>query len=245
MGRPMDAPAPATPTPESEYEAPREARSFPYATWGPLIAIVLTAPFLLLTLASLGSSDSDTDDVSTSVAVFAQLFQGFIFLLIPALVAIFSALERPVMRFPARLGFRKAKLLTSLKWIGIGALAYYGFLFLTVVIFGEPEQDDIAGQFGPFWVQFLLIAVLAPISEEVFFRGFLFGGLRTKMPMIAAALISGLIFGSLHANTGPSAVLPLFAFGAILAITYEKTGSIWPAIALHALNNSIALSAMN
>jgi len=61
------------------------------------------------------------------------------------------------------------------------------------------------------------------------------------MPRLAAALLSGLIFGGLHALTGLSAVPPLIAFGLILALLYEKTGSIVPGIILHMLNNSVAL----
>jgi membrane protease YdiL (CAAX protease family) len=68
-----------------------------------------------------------------------------------------------------------------------------------------------------------------------------FGGLRTRLPRIAAALISGLVFGLLHALTGLSAVPPLIAFGFVLALLYEKTGSIVPGILLHLLNNSVAL----
>ena len=69
----------------------------------------------------------------------------------------------------------------------------------------------------------------------------LFGGLRTRLPRLAAALISGLIFGGLHALTGISAVPPLIVFGFVLALLYEKTGSIVPGIVLHMLNNSVAL----
>ena len=83
--------------------------------------------------------------------------------------------------------------------------------------------------------------IAAPISEEVCFRGMLFGGLREKLPRLAAALLSGLIFGGLHALTGVTAVPPLIVFGFLLALLYEKTGSIVPGIILHMLNNSVAL----
>ncbi len=108
-------------------------------------------------------------------------------------------------------------------------------------LIGEPHQKDIAKGFGAVPVQVLLIVIAAPISEEVCFRGMLFGGLRERLPRIAAALISGLIFGGLHAITGISAVPPLIVFGFILALLYEKTGSIVPGILLHMLNNSVAL----
>jgi membrane protease YdiL (CAAX protease family) len=69
----------------------------------------------------------------------------------------------------------------------------------------------------------------------------LFGGLRKRLPAIGAALISGAIFGGLHAITGITAVPPLIIFGVVLALLYEKTGSILPGVILHALNNTVAL----
>ena len=109
------------------------------------------------------------------------------------------------------------------------------------MLFGQPHQKDIAKGFGAIPFQVLLIVIAAPISEEFCFRGMLFGGLRTRLPRIAAALISGAIFGGLHATTGVSAVPPLIVFGFVLALLYEKTGSIIPGILLHMLNNSVAL----
>jgi membrane protease YdiL (CAAX protease family) len=121
----------------------------------------------------------------------------------------------------------------------IGAYLFAAFVYTTFV--GQPHQKDIAEGFGAVPVQVLLIVFIAPVSEEVCFRGMLFGGLRERLPRLAAALISGVIFGGLHALTGISAVPPLIVFGFILALLYEKTGSIVPGILLHMLNNSVAL----
>jgi membrane protease YdiL (CAAX protease family) len=121
--------------------------------------------------------------------------------------------------------------------------AYLLFAILYTAIIGEPEQEDIADSFGPIPVQILLIVLAASISEEICFRGMLFGGLRERMPRWGAALLSAAIFGALHAITGISAVPPLIAFGFILCLLYEKTGSIVPGILLHMLNNSAALLA--
>jgi membrane protease YdiL (CAAX protease family) len=70
----------------------------------------------------------------------------------------------------------------------------------------------------------------------------LFGGLREKLPRIVAALLCGLIFGALHALTGITAVPPLIVFGFLLALLYERTGSILPGMILHMLNNIVALA---
>ncbi len=226
-------------------ETGRDPSAFPYATWGPWAGIAAVAPFALLSLLALGGSEGDDEEIGVGLAVGAQLVQASLFISIPLIIAAVTAAKDEFVSFVGALGFRRASLGRSLKWIGLGALAYYVFLGLVVVIISAPEQDDISGQFGPLWVQFLLIAIVASISEEMFFRGMLFGGLRRRMPMVPAALISGLLFGSMHAPTGPSAVLPLAFFGFVLAVTYERTGSIWPPIALHTLNNSIALIALN
>jgi uncharacterized protein len=81
------------------------------------------------------------------------------------------------------------------------------------------------------------------VVEEMFFRGLLFGGLRKRFNMYAAAAVSATVFGGLHATTGVSAVPPLIAFGFVLAVLYERTGSIGPGIIVHAVNNSLALVA--
>jgi membrane protease YdiL (CAAX protease family) len=131
-------------------------------------------------------------------------------------------------------------------------VAYYvaaGF-FATYVL--KPDQQDIGGDLGignPNVViavaAVLEIVVLAAVSEELFFRGFLFGGLRSKWDFLPAALVTGLIFGAVHAPTGPTAAIPLAGLGFALCFIYEQTGSVWPCIAVHALNNGIALAVIH
>jgi membrane protease YdiL (CAAX protease family) len=125
--------------------------------------------------------------------------------------------------------------------MGLTVVLYLAFNFFYSAVITEPRQQDIAKGFGAIPIQILLIVIAAPVTEEVCFRGMLFGGLREKLPRIAAALVCGLIFGALHALTGVSAVPPLIVFGFLLALLYERTGSIVPGILLHMLNNTIAL----
>jgi membrane protease YdiL (CAAX protease family) len=139
-----------------------------------------------------------------------------------------------------RLGVRRFRP-SAVKWMAAAVGLYLLFATLYSLLILEPHQKDIAEGFGAVPVQVLLIVVAAPVSEEVCFRGMLFGGLRERLPRLAAALISALIFGGLHAITGISAVPPLIVFGFLLALLYEKTGSVVPGIILHMLNNSVAL----
>ena len=216
---------------------------FPYATWGVQMAIggVLIALGLGIVLgipAVIVDNPSD-GDLSTGANVIVQLATALGFLLVPLAVA--SGWRAVSWRQALqRLGVRRFRP-GAIKWMLAAVGAYLVFAALYTAIFGAPEQEDIAESFGSVPVQVLLIVIAAPISEEVCFRGMLFGGLRTRMPRYAAAFVSALIFGALHALTGITAVPPLIFFGFVLALLYEKTGSIVPGILLHMLNNSVAL----
>jgi membrane protease YdiL (CAAX protease family) len=84
----------------------------------------------------------------------------------------------------------------------------------------------------------LLAAVLvAPICEEIFFRGFLLMGLRNSMPTWLAILLTSLVFAVAHLS--PGSFVLLFILAIILGILRVTTNSLWPGIILHALNNAL------
>lgn len=86
----------------------------------------------------------------------------------------------------------------------------------------------------------LLTCVVAPLCEETLFRGYLYGALR-RHGVVVAALVTGVLFGGVHVVSAPVGFLvPLGVLGVILCLLYERTGSLYPSIALHALNNSVA-----
>jgi len=178
-------------------------------------------------------------DLSDAANAVVQLATALGFLLVPIVIAGRWG-ESSVGVALQRLGVRSFHP-GAFKWMLAAIGAYLVFAALYAGIFGSPHQEDIAESFGALPVQILLIVIAAPVSEEVCFRGMVFGGLRTRLPRLGAALLSGLIFGGLHALTGVTAVPPLIFFGFVLALLYEKTGSIVPGIMLHMLNNSVAL----
>jgi membrane protease YdiL (CAAX protease family) len=172
-------------------------------------------------------------------SILSQAATELGFLLVPmALVSMRGA--NGLKEILQRLGFRAFKP-SAFGWMAVAFAIYLAFTIFYSLVITEPKQKDIAESFGPTVVQILLIVIAAPIAEETCFRGMLFGGLREKLPRLAAALITGVIFGGLHALTGVSAVPPLIVFGIVLALLYEKTGSIIPGILLHMINNAIAL----
>jgi membrane protease YdiL (CAAX protease family) len=217
--------------------------SFPYASWGVQMAIggvlIALGAGVLMGIPAVIVDNPVNGNLSDAANAVVQLATALGFLLVPIAIATRwgeSSLGVALRRLGVR-GFRPS----ALKWMLAAVGAYLAFAALYAGVFGSPHQEDIAESFGAVPVQILLIVIAAPVSEEVCFRGMLFGGLRTRMPRIAAALLSGLIFGGLHALTGITAVPPLIFFGFVLALLYERTGSIVPGILLHMLNNSIAL----
>jgi membrane protease YdiL (CAAX protease family) len=87
--------------------------------------------------------------------------------------------------------------------------------------------------------------VLAPVCEEFLFRGFIFGALRNWRGPWPAAILTGVLFGGVHAGSAPAAdLVPLAVLGVVLCVLYERTGSLYPCIGLHALNNSIAFGSL-
>lgn len=193
--------------------------------------VVLGVPF-----AVVGQEDGE---LTTFGDVGLQIATAIGFLTVPMAIAAWrgAPTTAEILR---RLGVRRFDR-SALKWMAAAVGAYLLFAFLYVLLIVEPEQEDIAEAFGPVPLQVLLIVFAAPVSEEICFRGMLYGGLREKLPRFGAALIAGLVFGALHAVTGVTAVPPLIAFGFVLCLLYEKTGSIVPGILLHMLNNSVAL----
>ena len=87
---------------------------------------------------------------------------------------------------------------------------------------------------------FQALAVITPMSEELFFRGFIFRGLLPKMGPWWAIAVSALVFSGFHLSVG--VLIPIFITGFLLAWLYWKTGSLWAAIGAHAGQNALALA---
>lgn len=88
-------------------------------------------------------------------------------------------------------------------------------------------------------VNFIAVAILAPIVEEVFFRGLIYTRMRKGMSAKAAIILSSLVFGLAHGEI--IWILSAFSMGVVLAWVFEKTGSLLPCIIIHAVNNTLSI----
>ncbi len=89
-------------------------------------------------------------------------------------------------------------------------------------------------------VGFLTVAVIAPLIEEVFFRGFVLPIFMKTWPQAWASFLCALFFAAVHFQ--PQSILPLIVLGLLLNAAAIKTNSIWTSLGFHAFNNSIAFA---
>lgn len=143
-------------------------------------------------------------------------------------------------------GLRASRFWPSVGWATLGYVAYIVFVVAYGLLVGTPEEqttpDDVGADEGTFGLlnAGLLFVVIAPVGEEIFFRGFFYRALRGSLPVWAAAAIGGGVFGIIHIVTGIEAVPVLAMLGVVLCLVYERTGSLYPCIAIHVINNTLA-----
>lgn len=85
---------------------------------------------------------------------------------------------------------------------------------------------------------FVSLVVLAPVAEEVVFRGYLFGKLRKFIPTWVAVILTSALFGLVHFQW--NVAIDTFALSVVMCLLRLSTGSLWPAILLHMMKNGIA-----
>jgi len=132
--------------------------------------------------------------------------------------------------------------------LGLGCIfLLFAFAFnfiwsLFLSLFELRAQPDMLPLFGK-GIAGLLLAILAggvvaPIAEEIFFRGYLFAGLYKLLGLRRAAVLSAALFALAHIL--PTSWPPIFVLGLLFALLYEQTGSIWPGVIVHAAMNTLA-----
>jgi uncharacterized protein len=213
-----------------------------YAGVGFLVALIATLIAVGIVAAATGATSEDEDPTFTVVATFLQ---SLIF--IGTAVMFASFVRRPR---PEHFGLRPARFWQAVGWASLGIVSYYILVAIYSVVVQPDTEQTVAqdlgaeqGTFGMIAAGFMVVCV-APVAEEFFFRGFFYRALRSRYSVLAAALIDGFLFGVIHYDfSGAEALLivpPLGVLGFIFCLVYERTGTIYPVIALHALNNAIA-----
>ena len=237
------------PPPPDPPELPEPASRWPAWPWWYGPAALAVALLLTLFLGSIvgaiaiaGGADADGLDDAKGFVIGGTLLQQVVF----AAVAIAFAARIAKPR-GWHFGFRRERLGPTVGWTVLAFLAYWIFAAVYVGLVAPDEEQEtlesLGTEDGTGWVivAAFVVVVMAPIVEEFFFRGFFYRALRTRLNVALAALAVGLIFGAIHATSTPVELLvPLAVLGVLFCLVYEKTGTLFSVIALHAFNNSIA-----
>lgn len=251
------APAP-TRDPASAAARRAEAREHdvpPWALWTVPAAIVLglglgtVATILVELVGAAGGSSLSHPSPAVSIAGDIVFDLSFV---VAALY--FAHPGRPGVL--AAFGFRPVGLRRA---VGAFVLAVVGYYLLTAIygaIFHLHGKDKLPSELGVTHSTAALVGAavfvcaVAPICEELFFRGFVFGALRHLHMRVAgrdlgvwvAAIVTGVLFGAVHLSSAPiQYLIPLGFLGFVLCIVRWQTGSLYPCIALHSANNALAL----
>jgi uncharacterized protein len=208
-----------------------------------LSVVSLVVLFVLLIIAMVVRQLMGTsDDLIVLTASVEIGFYGMI------LLAIYWTTVRRYGSPWATLGIRPV----PLGWLLLAPFLVLGMLTVGIVLtsaisaiqgqpFVNPQVNDMSQgqQLTPLHlIMFLLgTAIVAPIVEELFFRGMLYPLLRRRLPGWLAIIANAAIFAALHFI--PILLPMLFVMGLLLTFVRARTDSILPSILIHALNNAI------
>lgn len=195
-------------------------------------------------LTSFGVSFAQIDDAILNIVLVAAvyLFSLIIVLSVPWLLK-----RRQTSK--QELGLQR---LPSWKDIGLAPAGFVVYMVGSVILLAmatalvpslDADQvqqngfENITQQYQ-YILAFITLVVIAPLAEEVLFRGYLYGKVRTKVPLWAAIVLVSALFAAVHGQW--NVAIDVFALSVVLCILRELTGSIWSGILLHMIKNGVA-----
>jgi membrane protease YdiL (CAAX protease family) len=243
--------SPALPLPVPEPAAPLGRFRVPVSYYRlidlPLIGLVFLVYFALTAMP--GGEEIPLEkkfgpEVLVASIIFQLLLMGMVAAFVLWRVKLTEWLGLRWKMWP--LAFAIAPLTVFFMWCLMGALhvaGWNGWLERSLGIESMQEAVKLLQEAkDPLVIALMAIAavIVAPIAEEVIFRGYLYPAAKRFCGPVGAILFSSLVFAAAHGNV--VALLPLFALAVILCLLYEFTGSIWACISVHFLFNAATVS---
>jgi uncharacterized protein len=217
--------------------------------WTPFVALLATFVAVIFVglvagvFIGVGGGDIEAGETSTGLTLGLTAVQ-FAILVVAAWYTAGLFSRRPV---PASFGLRTTPPLPALGWTLLIYVAFWIVTAVVLLILGEPEEQQLVqdiqdeDSFAVLAVYAGLSCLIAPVCEELFFRGFMFRALSERIHVVWAAIVTGGVFGLSHAAGSPAtSLLMLTFFGIALCLLLWRTGSLLPCIMLHAFNNSVS-----
>ena len=229
-----------------------EARPYDLIDLG--VAGVLVSYLVLPVIAATTQETVDKDSITSSnITIIINALSIAIFsLLLGICVFLFASLLRgrnPVSLF----GLSRLSPIMILLWTVAAFLVAYplmiGAAYVQESFIGKGGQlqevvRTLIGTDNPALKAVLAITaiIIAPLVEEIIFRGYLYPVIKRYSGCCFAAITTSLLFAIVHGNL--PGLMPLFTLAVILTLVYESTGCLWVPIAVHSLFNAIQVSIM-
>ena len=236
-------PEPPPPPPDDLATLPRWPLWSPFAGMLGTLMVAIVGVGVIALLAELAGVDT-SGDTPPGITIGGTYLQDLA--LVGAAVLLAARLDPPAT--PGKFGLRLTRWWPAVGWTLLAWAGFFAFSAVWAQLLDITESDDLPQELGvdsstlALVAVAILVCVLAPIAEEVFFRAFCFTALRRTLGMLPAAILTGVIFGAIHlGGTGIEFIVPLMVFGFFLCLLYVWTNSLLPCIVLHALNNALAL----
>jgi membrane protease YdiL (CAAX protease family) len=246
---PDSLPERADQTPSRGFDVP------PWPAWtapaGVALGLALGVFGSVLVDAGGHAAGSSLSHPTPAVSLVSDLVFDLAFVAAALYFAILKSRPRPV-----DFGFRRVRPRLGIAAVLVAAIGYY----LVTYVYGSliklhgsdklPSELGVSKSTAALVGAAVFVCVIAPMAEEFFFRGFFFGALR-RVPIViggrdigtwVAAIVTGILFGIAHTGSASSQYLvPLGFLGFVLCLVRWKTASLYPCMALHSINNSLAL----
>lgn len=222
------------------------------SAWVALSVFVAPALLLLVLIAGLRSSGVDLSFMVNSAAGVLGLYGvqfvvGFgLMMILPVWIQKLGKVNLKKLLGIAR-GIKPIDIGYGLLAFGAYLLASMALQFLAIMFlegYVPDETQSLGFSMDMSGFDLVLAAiglvVLAPIFEELIFRGYLFSEVRRLVPFWLSALIVSLLFGVAHGQI--NVALDVFVLSLAMCVVREKTGSVWGTILMHMLKNGLAFT---
>ncbi len=127
-----------------------------------------------------------------------------------------------------------------------GLPSFLGLQDLSLLDVGEQGDSSslsflLQNKLVPIPFLFVFAGILAPLTEELVFRGFLLPSVMEHMGYVWGVIVSAALFSLVHLVFNPITLLIMFLLGVILSVLYIRTQSLWPGIIFHGINNTVGV----
>lgn len=211
------------------------------------VAAVLVATQLLLRLVLINLMHLDQASMSTNA--LQTLYSALVYVVSLAITIFVPWKLAKSKTTRDELGLRGLPTWTDILLAPVGFIVFMIVAVILVAILQSifpginwNESQDVGFSnlisSSDFILAFISLVVVAPVAEELIFRGWLYGKLRAKIPAIPAMLVVSILFGIVHGqwNVG----VTVFVMSIAMCTLREITGTIWGGILIHILKNGIA-----